>query len=144
MELANYLLVTITWRMTDAKISRDAKSEEILWWSAGYLHDLKVSLLRLIAWGRAQHHFCSILVRRYNLNVIMKKHQTNPNGKNTLLKKKVRWRSGVLQKCHCRETKETKETLKISCITLSQTGSYTRGKKAIKIILDQIIKLEHE
>ena len=40
--------------------------------------------------------------------------------------------------------KKTKETLKISCNTLSQTGSYTRGKKATKIILDQIIKVEYE
>ena len=73
------------------------------------------------------------------MNVIMKKH---PNEKNTLLKK--RWGEGLVSFKNVTVIKKTKETLKISCNTLSQTGSYTRGKKATKIILDQIIKVEYE
>lgn len=54
-----------------------------------------------------------------------------------------KWGEGLVSFKNVIVIKKTKETMKISCNTLSQTGSYTRGK-AIKIILDQIIKLEYK
>lgn len=54
-----------------------------------------------------------------------------------------KWGEGLVSFKNVIVIKKTKETMKISCDTLSQTGSYTGGK-AIKIILDQIIKLEYE
>lgn len=58
---------------------------------------------------RAKHPFCAILVKMYNLNVIMRKHQTNPILQNdwpVIFQRSRLWRQRLLKYPRLEKTKE--------------------------------------